>query len=95
MRYSRRTGVESAPMQEETVIYNAANGKFCMLNETAAFIWDQLDEPRTAEEISTRLCDSFDGVDFTHAERDVRKALDQLVEQEMVMRELAAAVLGE
>jgi uncharacterized lipoprotein YajG len=66
-----------------------------VLNETAAFIWDQLEEARTADEIAARLCESFDGVDGTEAERDVRSTLDQLVEQEMVAGGHDAAVLGE
>lgn len=92
MRFSRTPGVEVAPMQGETVIYNPTTGTFCVLNATAAFIWEQLEEARTAEEIAARLCERFDGVNGTEAERDVRSALDQLLEQEMVARGSQAAV---
>lgn len=95
MRFSRRPGVEAAPMQGETVIYNPETRTFCVLNETAAFIWDQLAEARTAEEIAALLRESFDGVNGTEAERDVRHALDQLVDMEMVAEQRDAAVLGD
>jgi hypothetical protein len=79
-------------MHGETVLYNPATRTFCVLNVTAAFIWDQLEEDRTAAEIAARLCERFDGVDGAGAERDVRDALNRLVEQEMVTGGHDAAV---
>lgn len=84
MQFRRKEGVESAPMQGETVVYNPATRRFCVLNATAAFIWELLKDARTPEEIAARVCEEFDGVAPADAERDVRDALEQLMEHEMV-----------
>ena len=75
--YRRVADVEAAPMQGETVIFNPATNQFCVLNETAAFLWQLLEEPRTEEQLRDDLRGAFDGVDATAAERDVREALEQ------------------
>ena len=82
--YSRNAGVEAAPLQQETVLFNPATKNFSVLNETAAFIWGMLDGPRAVAEISTNLCAEFDGVDFENASEDVLQVLEHLVELELV-----------
>lgn len=67
-----------APMKDETVLFNPANKKFCVLNATAALIWNILDEPRTVQEIVAAVCERFDTVDSSRVEQDVRRALDEL-----------------
>lgn len=67
-----------APMKDETVLFNPANKKFCVLNATAALIWNILEQPRTVHEIVTVVCERFDAVDSSRVEQDVRQALDEL-----------------
>lgn len=83
--YKRNPTVESAPMSGETVLYNPDTNKFCVLNETAAFIWEALEEPQTEGRLCDLLLAQFEGVDLTVAERDVAATLSEF-------RELAIAI---
>jgi hypothetical protein len=76
--YVRATGVEAAPMKDETVLFNPGNRKFCVLNVTAAMIWDILDRPRTLAEIVGSVCERYQGADPGQVEQDVQKALEEL-----------------
>ena len=77
-QFVRAAGVEMAPMKDETVLFNPANRKFCVLNVTAALIWDILDRPRTVPEIVNSVCERYRDADEGRVEQDVRKALDEL-----------------
>ena len=79
MRYHRAPGIEAAPMQEETVLFNPTTKKFCILNPTAAHLWESLTAPRSAAELAQALMGAFDGVDQHTAERDIEAALHELV----------------
>ena len=76
--YARNPKVEMAPMKDETVLFNPANNKFCVLNTTAAFIWETLVQPRTREEIAAAVAAHFANVDLAQADRDVGVALAEL-----------------
>ena len=76
-----------APMKGETVLFNPANNKFCVLNATAAFIWQSLEEPRTLPEIATAIAGHFANVDPARAEREAGVALAELTDIECVVRE--------
>ena len=65
-------------MHEETIIYQAERNQFCVLNHTAAFMWEQLAEPQTAEELSAGLRRTYIDVTGDRALADVRAALDEL-----------------
>ena len=67
-----------APMKDETVLFNPANKKFCVLNATAALIWNILEEPRTVQEIVAAIRERFDAVDSQRVEEDVQRALNEL-----------------
>jgi len=67
-----------APMKSETVLFNPANNKFCVLNETASFIWQVLEQPQTAEAIAVAVERRFANVSLQQAERDVQQALMEL-----------------
>lgn len=72
-------------MAGETVLYNPETNRFCVLNETASFIWETLENPHTERQLCDRLVAEFEGVDLEVAERDVAATLS-------VFRELAIAV---
>ena len=65
-------------MRDETVLFNPANNKFCVLNTTAACIWQALERPQTAEEIAVTVAKRFANVDLERARQDVERALDDL-----------------
>ena len=77
-QFIRSVGVEMAPMKDETVLFNPANKKFCVLNSTAALIWDILERPQTVPEIVAAICERFNGADSGRVEQDVRLALEEL-----------------
>jgi len=83
-QFTRVTGVEMAPMKDETVLFNPNNRKFCVLNVTAAMIWGILAQPRTVDEIVASVCERYQGVDAGRVEQDVRKTLDELLTIECV-----------
>ena len=65
-------------MIDETLLFDPDQNKFCVLNGSAAVLWEKLDQPRTASDLSNVLCERFSGVDPGTAESDVRAALQQL-----------------
>ncbi len=75
MRYQRNPAVESAPMQQEVILFEPAANAFCLLNGTAAFLWERLERPATADELAEALCGHYQGVDTARASADVEKAL--------------------
>ena len=60
VRFHRNPGIEIAPLQSETVLFNPNNNKFCVLNKSAALIWETLDQPRTVGELASELCTRFE-----------------------------------
>ena len=76
---SRNRAVDLAPMKDESVLFHPDTNKFCLLNVTAAFLWNQLDEPRTVPELARKLCDHFDGVSIPDATRDVERIVNELL----------------
>ena len=63
---------------------NIANfNGYVQLNDTAAFLWAQLREPKTAGELAAALTAEFD-VASEQAGADVREFLDTLAEAGMV-----------
>ena len=76
--YRRMPSVEAAPMQDETVLFNPDTNKFCVLNASAALVWQTLETPQPAAVLANQLCEAFDGVSADQALRDVETALQQL-----------------
>ena len=63
---------------------NIANfNGYVQLNDTAAFLWEQLREPRTAGELVTALTGEFD-VTADQASADVEEFLGELLKEKMV-----------
>lgn len=63
---------------------NIANfNGFVQLNETAAFLWKQLETPKSAEDLTAALLEEFD-VSQDEAEKDVAEFLEQLIQENMV-----------
>ena len=82
------TGVETAPIQEGSVLYDPKSGKFVMLNRSAAVLWTELSTPRTEDELIRLLGATFP--DAASLGPDVREALDHLGRLELVASDGAA-----
>ena len=82
--YAKNPKVEVAPMRDECVLFNPDNNKFCLLNRTAALLWQKLDSPKTADQLADLLTEHFTGVERSVAVQDVRSAFRDLVNTDCV-----------
>jgi len=89
--YRRNPAVEASAMKEESLLFNPGSSKFCLLNETAAFLWERLERPSTADELARAVCDRFEGVARDRAEQDVQTWLRRLDDLKLVSAEAANA----
>src|SRR6266511_3657509 len=78
-RFQQSAGIEFAPLQDEVILFHSPSNKFCVLNRTSSFIWSQLKEPATSEEIAHRLENSFSEVDPDQALSDTYAALQEML----------------
>ena len=67
-------------MEGETLLYHPDTKKFCRLNETAAFLWERLAEPRSLEDLAKDMCAAYEGVDLEQARKDARNAVEVLAD---------------
>lgn len=75
--YRRAISVEAAPMQNETILYNATTKGFCVLNPSAAMVWNSLETPQSADVLAAQLCHAFRGVSTAQAIEDVELVLTE------------------
>ena len=73
----RRPGIASARVHDEMVLLDLHQGTYYSLNGTGAAVWDLIEEPRTANELCTRLLERF-VVAPEMLRRDVDELLDDL-----------------
>ncbi len=85
--YRRNPAIEAAPLQGESILFNPASNRFCLLNGTAAFVWERLVKPATAEEIAADICRQFAAPTLEQVQADVRAALEKFAELELVAAE--------
>lgn len=67
-------------MQDEMILFHPATNKFCLLNRSAALLWERLERPCTRDDLSATLRGAFDEIDPATAEQDVGAALKQFTE---------------
>ena len=84
VRYRRAASVDMAPMQTETILFDATSNSFCLLNSSAALVWQSLESPQTADVLAAQLCAAFSGVDEERARRDVDAALAEFTSLSLV-----------
>lgn len=88
--YRRNPTIESSSMRAESLLFDPDSNKFCLLNETAAFLWERLAEPATTAELVSEVCGTFEGVEAAQAERDVKEWLSRLDELSFVAVETSS-----
>ena len=77
-QFARAAGVETAPMKDEMVLFNAANNVFCVLNGTAAFLWSCLERPQSLDALCNAFSSSYANVPADAVVTDVSTALNEL-----------------
>jgi hypothetical protein len=85
-RFQRNASIETAPLQNELMLFDAAQKKFCVLNPSAAHVWQQLEQPRTAEELVSALCDQFDTPGHGPVTADIEAVLGEMETLNLVTR---------
>jgi coenzyme PQQ synthesis protein D (PqqD) len=85
--YRRSPTIEMAPLQDETILFDPQKNRFCLLNRTAAFIWNQLAMPASSHALGAKICESFSGVALDNAVRDANSALREMHSLNFVVEE--------
>jgi hypothetical protein len=67
----------------EVVILNFKSGVYYGLNEPGTFVWNQLQEPKTFEELRSRFLEEYD-VDATIGDRDLQTLLQDLAQYRLI-----------
>ena len=87
VRYARAPSVEAAPMQGETILFNSQTNTFCVLNASAAVVWNEIETPKGVDALAARISEVFDGVTVEQAQRDVENALKEFASLSLVVTE--------
>jgi Coenzyme PQQ synthesis protein D (PqqD) len=85
--YRRCSTIEMAPLQDETILFDPQKNQFCLLNRTAAFLWNQLATPASPHALGMKLCENVSGVTLESAVRDANSALQEMRSLDMVVEE--------
>jgi hypothetical protein len=85
--YRRCTTIEMAPLQDETILFDPQKNQFCLLNRTAALLWNQLATPASPQALGVKLCENVSGVTLEDAVRDANSALEEMRSLDMVVEE--------
>jgi coenzyme PQQ synthesis protein D (PqqD) len=80
MKYLRKSAIEHAPMKEETILYDPSAVRFCALNGTAAFVWEQLQTPRSLDELVDDVTRAYRVDDVAAPKQDLGQLLSELVD---------------
>lgn len=79
VKLSRNPAVDFVPMKNESVLFEPQTNQFCLLNATAAFVWKELEHPRTVSDHASALCDHFDSIRLEDAISDVEQTINELL----------------
>ena len=75
----RREEVHREELDGEAILYDAAFGTMCRLNDTSYFVYRLCDGSMTVEEIARRVTDRYD-VAIETARRDVERTVAELAD---------------
>ena len=92
--YIATAGLESAPLQDGSVLYNLQTGKFILLNRSAAFLWTELVAPTGKDDLSRRLCATYPQAATPGLLRDVEAALSSFQDLQLVSSREGTAAAG-
>jgi hypothetical protein len=77
--YARKSSVEMEALQDETILFDPVQNRFCVLNRTATFIWNQLATALTRQALAAKLCGNFSGITMETALLDAERTLELLL----------------
>jgi hypothetical protein len=85
--YIHNSAIEMAPLQNETILFDPDQNRFCVLNRAASFIWNQLASAQTPDSLAAEICGGFSGVSIDVALPDVNRAVQDLLSLKFVVEE--------
>ena len=85
MKYQHKPGILAADMDGETVMMDAATGKYYNLSEVGGRIWTLTEHPLTSDELVQALIDEYD-VDRVQCEEDIKSFMDQIVQTGLILQ---------
>jgi hypothetical protein len=96
-RYQRNPSVETAPLGNDgqLLLFLPQLNRFYALNLTSSFVWTQMQEPTSPNEIAQKVCENFKGVTPSDASADVDDLLRNLVSLNLVANVSDSQLKGE
>jgi Coenzyme PQQ synthesis protein D (PqqD) len=85
--YARNPSIETAPLQDEIILFDPNQSRFCVLNRTASFLWNQLATALTTDAVAAEVCGGFSGVAMEVVLADTDRTLQQLLSLKFVVDE--------
>jgi hypothetical protein len=85
----RNSDILAAGVGTETILLDPTDWTYVTLNETAARIWEALDEPRSVEEVVESLVRDYE-VDRTTCDREVATFVREMSGRGLLVVEAAA-----
>lgn len=79
----RSAAVRAAKVGEEQVLLHLERGHYFRLNPTAAWIWEQLAEPRNLEDLQSGLTRSYQ-VEGAVARADLEELVTELLSESLI-----------
>lgn len=82
--FQRNSQIEMSPVGDEIILFDPKATRFLLLNRTSSFLWQQLEKPKTVEELTVDVCKSFEGAVSSQVLGDVERALQEMQALELV-----------
>jgi hypothetical protein len=81
----RNPKAETASMNDEAMVFDPEKNQFFQLNPTAAFLWDQLVEPRTVERLTEQVSQHFEDASTFDVARDIDRLVEQMLAHQLIV----------
>ena len=70
----------------EVFMMDVSQDSFLGLNAVASFIWEQLEAPKTPQEVIAAVKDSFEAPDPAVVDKEVQAFLETMLKDEMIVQ---------
>ena len=81
----RHPEAESHPSGERVVVFHKSTKNSIVLNPTGSWLWEQLEQPRSRQELVDRLVDRYPDVERQRLADDMEVYLRELTDNELVI----------
>ncbi len=83
--YKKKEGISARQLGDELMLYDAAQDKVHVLNETGVLIWALLDGKNTLAEIEKTMRENFPGTPPETIVKDLREITAKLKQEGLVL----------